>query len=169
MTGFLLFAMGLGANAAGGESGDLRKAVTLYASFDDEVRGDVGAGDLGLSTRTGDPKKGPFVFTKGFDKNVFRIAKGKGVHGGALEVINWRNFDTGKADAKAALFIDGKQIGEVKDRAIAVDWDVERAGIYVAVNFIGLLDELAVFNRSLTPDEVARLHREPGVLAGLKQ
>ncbi len=84
-------------------------------------------------------------------------------------VINWRNFDTGKADAKAALFIDGKQIGEVKDRAIAVDWDVERAGIYVAVNFIGLLDELAVFNRSLTPDEVARLHREPGVLAGLKQ
>src|SRR5260370_23741188 len=86
MTGFLLFAMGLGANAAGGESGDLRKAVTLYASFDDEVRGDVGAGDLGLSTRTGDPKKGPFVFTKGFDKNVFRIAKGKGIHGGALEV-----------------------------------------------------------------------------------
>jgi Concanavalin A-like lectin/glucanases superfamily len=84
-------------------------------------------------------------------------------------VINWRNFDTGKADARATLFIDGKQIGEVKDRAIAMNWEIERVGIYVAVNFIGLLDEFAVFNRPLTLDEVARLHRELGVLAGLQQ
>jgi Concanavalin A-like lectin/glucanases superfamily len=278
----ILLAMGLTCNAAGDDANGLRKAVTLYASFDDEVRGDFGAGDLGLSTRTGDPKKGPYVFNKGFDKNVFRIAKGKGIHGAALEVVdvllnngriffpakgnlayrktgwggavsmwintdpntllktsfcdpvqitqkgannggiwfdfnaakprrdlrmgafpavpdgqkgiteddvnapmvrvlgvgfkagewhhvvvNWQNLDTGKTDARAMLFIDGKQIGEVKDRAIAMDWDVERAGIYVAVNFIGLLDEFAVFNRSLTLDEVTLLHRQPAVLAGL--
>jgi hypothetical protein len=284
MTWLILAALGVCCFAALGDTGSLRKAVTLYASFDDEVKGDVGGGDLGLSTRTGDPKKGPFVFAKGVDKKAFRIAKGKGIHGGALEVvdvlpnngriffpakgnlayrktgwggavslwintdpntllkttfcdpvqmtqkgannggiwfdfnnakprrdlrmgafpavadgqkgateddadapmvrvpaiafkagewhhvvINWRNFDTGRADARATLFIDGKQIGEVKDRAIAMAWDVDRAGIYVAVNFIGLLDEFAVFGRPLSDEEVTLLHREPGGLAGLKR
>ena len=84
-------------------------------------------------------------------------------------VISWKNFDTGKADAHAELFIDGKPQGAVKDRAIAMDWDLDKAGIYVAVNYIGLLDELATFNRSLTPDEVSLLHRQPGVLAALKK
>ena len=80
-------------------------------------------------------------------------------------VLSWSNFDTGKKDALATLYIDGKKIGDVKDRAIAMDWDIEKAGIYIAVNFIGLLDEFAVFDRELTPAEVGLLHREPDVLA----
>src|SRR5262249_32318084 len=48
-------------------------------------------------------------------------------------------------------------------------WDLDRTGIYVAVNFIGLLDELALFNRPLTAEEVARLHSAPGLLAPLKK
>jgi hypothetical protein len=72
-------------------------------------------------------------------------------------VLSWQNFDTGKDDAQATLTIDGKHIGDVKQRAIAMDWDIEKAGIYIAVNFIGLLDEFAVFARPLT--------FEPGVLA----
>jgi hypothetical protein len=84
-------------------------------------------------------------------------------------VLNWKNFDTGKADAVAELYIDGKQIGSIKDRPIAMDWNIEKAGIYVAVNYLGLLDELAIFGRSLTADEIAQLHREPGLLAGLRK
>jgi hypothetical protein len=279
--------LGLSFAAGSAQAGDdpLRKAVTFYASFDDEVGADFAAGGRTLSTRTNDPTaKGQFVFAKGFDPQVFRIARGKGVHGGALEVVDvlpnngriffpakgnlafdrrgwggavsvwintdpntlfktpfcdpvqitqkgannggiwfdfnaakprrdlrmgvfpavadgqkeigeddpaapmvrmpgvgfkagewhhvvvsWQDFDTGKADARATLYIDGKAIGEVKDRAIAMDWDVERAGIYVAVNFIGLLDEFAVFRRALTPDEVTRLYREAGLLAPLRR
>ncbi len=84
-------------------------------------------------------------------------------------VLSWRNFDTGKNDAQADLYIDAKHMGSVKDRAIAMDWDVDRAGIYVAVNFIGLLDELATFSRPLTQAEVELLHRRPGMLAALKK
>jgi hypothetical protein len=284
MKKLLLIALGMSCCAANtiraGEN-ELRKAITLYASFDEEVRADRGGGELKLSTRTNDPDtKGKFLFKPGFNDKVFRIAKGKGIHGGALEVVDvlpnngriffpakgniayrksgwggavsvwvntdpntmfktpfcdpvqitqkgannggiwfdfnsakprrdlrmgvfsavaegqkpiseddknapmvrvpsvdlkagqwhhvvlsWSNFDTGKDDARAALYIDGKLIGEVKDRPIAMEWDVDRAGIYVAVNFIGLLDELAVFNRPLTADEVSLLHREPGMLA----
>jgi formylglycine-generating enzyme required for sulfatase activity len=83
-------------------------------------------------------------------------------------VITWENFDTGRKDARAALYIDGKLIGEVKDREIAMKWEPEKAGIYVAVNYIGLLDELALFGRSLTAAEVKLLHGKPGLLQPLK-
>ena len=84
-------------------------------------------------------------------------------------VLSWSNFDTGKKDAVATLYIDGKKIGEVKDRAIAMDWDVEKAGIFTAVGYTGLLDEMALFNRALTANEVKALHKTPGLLAGFKK
>jgi hypothetical protein len=82
--------------------------------------------------------------------------------------LTWNNFDSGKSDGHAALYIDGKLIGEVKDSPIRMDWDVDKAGIYFAISYIGLLDELAAFNRPLTAAEVAYLHRHPGALAPLK-
>lgn len=84
-------------------------------------------------------------------------------------VLSWKNFDTGKPDAVSALYVDGKLIGEVKDRAIAMDWDMDQAGMYVAVNYIGLLDEMALFNRALTAEEAAALHKAPGLLSALKK
>jgi hypothetical protein len=80
-------------------------------------------------------------------------------------VMSWRNFDTGKKDAVATLYIDGKKIGQIKDRAIAMDWNIWLTGIYVGVNFIGLLDELAVFGRDLTADEVTYLYKHPAALS----
>jgi hypothetical protein len=84
-------------------------------------------------------------------------------------VLSWKNFDTGKEDAVSALFIDGNLIGEVKGRAIAMNWDVEKAGVYIAVSYIGLLDELALFSRALSAAEVRLLHTQPGLLAPLKK
>jgi hypothetical protein len=84
-------------------------------------------------------------------------------------VITWRNFDTGKPDAVSTLYIDGKPIGRIGERPIAMNWDIERAGLYTAVNYLGLLDELTLFGRELTAEEVRRLHAEPKLLAPLKQ
>ena len=83
-------------------------------------------------------------------------------------VLTFENLDTGKPNAKTALYIDGKLIGEVKDRAIAMGWDIEKAGIYFSINYIGLLDEFAIFDRALTADEVKMLHTKPDYLSGLK-
>lgn len=261
------------------EEAALRKAVLLYASFDEAVKADIAGGERTLFTRVNHAtEKGKFEFEPGFDEKVFRIAKGKGIHGGALEpvdvlprngrigfpakgnigfrkggwggavsmwintdpnqliktrfcdpvqitqkgandggiwfdfndakprdlrmgvfpavtkgqkplkeedpaapmvrvpgvpfksgewhhvLLSWRNFDTGKNDAHAELWIDGKRLGAVADRAIAMDWEIERAGIYVAINYLGLLDELAVFSRPLSAAEVALLHQKPGLL-----
>ena len=281
----LLFAGVIPALGADADEAALRKAVTLYASFDESPRADFGGGDLTFSTRSNNPKeKGKFVIEKAFNSKVFRTAKGKGVVGGCLEaadvlpnngriffpakgniafksggwggtlsvwintdpnkllktrfcdpiqmtqkgannggiwfdfndakprdmrmgvfpmipagktgikeesdpnapmvrvpkvgfksgdwhhiVLRWQNFDTGKKDALASLFIDGKKIGDVKDREIAMGWDVDKAGIYVAVSYIGLMDELALFNRPLTDAEVWLLHKKPGLLQSLKK
>lgn len=81
----------------------------------------------------------------------------------------WKNFDTGKADAEAVLFVDGRRQGALENREIAMDWDLEKTGIYVAVNYIGLLDEFAIFRRSLSADEIGKLHSDPGLAAGLKK
>jgi hypothetical protein len=84
-------------------------------------------------------------------------------------VLSWRNFDTGRADAAAGLYIDGKFNRGMMDATIAMDWDIEKTGIYVAVNYLGLLDELAVYHRMLTDSEIAALYADPGMLAGLKK
>jgi sulfatase modifying factor 1 len=271
-------------SAADADEDALKKAVTLYASFDEAVKADYGGGDLipytGVRPEPGKPKPEP---TKGADPKVFTIAKGKGIASGCLEVLDilpnngriffpakgniafnksgwggavsvwinfdpdkmlktkfcdpiqitqkgannggiwfdyndakprdmrhgcfpalregekaiseddpkapmvrvpkvgfksgdwhhivlsWKNFDTGKADAVSQFWVDGKLMGEVKDRAIAMDWDIDKAGIFVAISYIGLLDELAIFNRPLTAEEIALLQKKPGLLQPLKK
>lgn len=279
-----LFALALPAFADEAQENAVRKAVTFYASFDDEVKGDFGGGQLTFDTRTNHPtEKGKYVVEKGFSDKAFLIAKGKGVSGGALEaadvlpkngrifvpakgnvaykadgwggsvsmwcktdpdtmlktgfcdpvqitqkganngglwfdfndakprdlrhgafpaipegkkgvgeddpnapmvrvpkigwkagewhhvVITWENLDTGKDDAVTSLYIDGKRLGQVKGKAIAMGWDIDKAGIYVAINYIGLIDEFAVFDRALTAAEVVALQKEPALLAALKK
>lgn len=84
-------------------------------------------------------------------------------------VLTWANLDTGKPDAATALYLDGKFVGEVKGQAIAMDWDVEKANVYFALGYIGLLDELALFDRPLAADEVKLLRERPDLLAPLKK
>jgi formylglycine-generating enzyme required for sulfatase activity len=77
-------------------------------------------------------------------------------------VMSCENLDTGKRNAVAALYIDGKRMGALENRPLAMRWDLDRTGIYVAVNYIGLLDELAIFNRPLSEEEIKWLHENPG-------
>lgn len=283
---FLLLVILFGAplsTAADADETALRKAVSLYASFDDAVKMDFGIGEAVPGTRSVDPDdKKKFVFDKGFDPKYFRIAKDKGISGSCLEVVDlpprsgrlyfpakgnvayrkdggwggafsvwvntdpnkslktpfsdpvlitqkglnngsiwahfndarprslqagtypsipdgqepvpeedpkapltrlpnvpfkagewhhivfsWDRFNTGKKDGTHTLYIDGKKIGQLSASEVGMDWDIERTRVYFAVNFIGLLDELAVFNRPLTADEVALLHQKPGLLLPL--
>jgi len=83
-------------------------------------------------------------------------------------VMSWDRFDTGKPDAVSTFYVDGKKVGAVKDRALAMSWEINLAKIYFA-NYLDRLDELAVFERPLTADEVFTLHQKPGLLAGLKK
>jgi hypothetical protein len=83
-------------------------------------------------------------------------------------VLTWDHVDSGKKDGRADLYIDGKHRGAVQNRELAMKWELDKTCIYIAVNFIGLLDEFALFDRPLTAAEVGRLFQQPGLLATLK-
>jgi hypothetical protein len=75
--------------SAADDAAALRPHLTFYASFDEAVRGDFGGGALLPSTRRDNPElKGAYLYREGVDEKVFRIARGKGVHGGALEAVD---------------------------------------------------------------------------------
>src|SRR5262245_7578584 len=67
----------------------LRKAVMLYASFDQAVRADYSQGGaLTLQTRSNHPRlKNTYIVSSGIPSKAFRIAPGKGISGGALECL----------------------------------------------------------------------------------
>src|SRR3954468_4371310 len=90
MRSLLLVAASMGCLTllAGDKEPDVLRGVTLYASFDEKVAADVAGGERAVSTRTNHPtEKGKFVHDKGYPDKAFRIAPGKGIHGGALEAV----------------------------------------------------------------------------------
>ena len=91
------------------------------------------------------------------------FAGGKWTH----VVFTFERFNTRKADGVARLYLDGEPRGVLPARQQTFTWDVEQAIIGLGLNYIGLLDELSVFNRALTADEVAAVYRLSGGVTGL--
>ena len=73
----------------------------------------------------------------------------------------------GKGIAK--LYLDGKLQGTTETIGEPFHWDTSRAAIRLGVNYVGLWDELAIFNRALVDREVAELHRMRGGLAAIRR
>lgn len=82
-------------------------------------------------------------------------------------VMTFSGFNTDGTGATAKLYIDGNLQGTVKDRRQVFTWDVSKATIRLGLGYVGLLDELSIFNRALTADEVQTLHELPAGLSGL--
>jgi len=69
----------------------------------------------------------------------------------------------------ARLYLDDELQGVTEGIVEPFSWDLLRAQIRIGVNYVGLFDELALFDRSLTEDEVSALHRLGEGVAALHQ
>lgn len=85
------------------------------------------------------------------------VAKGKWTH----VAFTFERFNSGAADGVARLYLDGSPQGTVSARTQTYTWDVEHAAVMLGLSYVGLFDELSLFNRALTPEEIARLHALP--------
>lgn len=56
----------------------------------------------------------------------------------------------------ATLYINGKPQGGIK-QSDPFSWDIEKSNIYLGLSYIGLLDELTVFDRPLNNQEINEL------------
>ena len=67
------------------------------------------------------------------------------------------HFNTGTANGRAQLFIDGKDAGTISPRQQTFTWDPAQSVIMLGVSYVGLMDDLALFDRALTPAEISHL------------
>jgi Concanavalin A-like lectin/glucanases superfamily len=92
------------------------------------------------------------------------FASGKWTH----VAFTFENFNTGKSDGVAKLYLNGKLQGAVIGRNQHFTWDPEKAVIQIGMSYVGLYDDLAIFNRSLSEAEIQALHIHEGRLAAPK-
>ena len=83
-------------------------------------------------------------------------------------VVTYEHLNT--ADGKATFYINGKRQGERKMKE-PFSWELDKAKIFLGLNYVGLMDEVALFDRALQAKEVQMLYHVPGglptLLAGL--
>ena len=94
----------------------------------------------------------PFVIVK---KTPF--ARDKWTH----VVMSFSGVNTEGKDTAAKLYLDGKLQGTLKDRRQVFTWDLEKANIRLGLSYIGLFDDLAIFDRALSDEEVQKLYELP--------
>lgn len=82
-------------------------------------------------------------------------------------VMTFSGFNTDGTRGTAKLYINGHLRGTLKDRPQVFTWDLSKATIRVGLGYVGLFDELAIFNRALSADEVRALYELPAGLGGL--
>lgn len=75
----------------------------------------------------------------------------------------WDNFDSGKPDGRTACYVDGRLAGEIQDRTATMAWNPEHVRFHIGSGLVGLLDEVALFNRPLTQAEVSLLFERPAL------
>lgn len=86
------------------------------------------------------------------------FAGGKWTH----VAFTFERFNTGKADGVATLYLDGEPRGTLSARTQTYTWDPEQAVIALGLGYIGLLDELSIFNRALSDTDVRALYTLDG-------
>jgi hypothetical protein len=73
----------------------------------------------------------------------------------------------GSGQGEASLYLDGAPQGSAKPIPEPFTWDLDRAALRIGVNYVGYFDELAAFDRPLTPEEVEQLHELAAGVASL--
>ena len=76
-------------------------------------------------------------------------------------------MNSGKKDGWGRLYLDGQDQGAFTDWNLVFNWDESRSALTLGLNYVGGIDDVAVFNRPLTNAEVATLHRLKDGVRGL--
>ena len=86
------------------------------------------------------------------------FSAGKWTH--VAVVLN--NFNTSQPNGVAMLFLDGKKAGEISPRNQTFTWDSKKASVMLGLSYIGLMDDLALFDRALKANEIEILYALKG-------
>lgn len=82
-------------------------------------------------------------------------------------LFTFSGLNTGKQDGGGKLYLDGKPVASIRNRTITFTWDPTRAVVMLGLSYIGLYDDLAIFDRALTEEEVGVVYRLDGGIRSL--
>lgn len=69
----------------------------------------------------------------------------------------WTHIVITYTKGSASLYLNGKLQGNSSPITEPFTWDLAQATIRLGVNYTGLMDDIAIYNRVLTPKEIAKL------------
>ena len=72
------------------------------------------------------------------------------------------NVNSGKKDGWGKLYLNGEYQGQFTGWENTFKWDVSQSAVTLGLSYVGLFDDLALFNRPLTDAEVKAIHQAPG-------
>jgi hypothetical protein len=81
--------------------------------------------------------------------------------------FTFANLNTGKPNGIGKLYLDGKPVTQVAGRELTFTWEPSRVAVMFGLSYTGLFDDLALFDRALTEEEVAALSRLEGGVRSL--
>ena len=82
------------------------------------------------------------------------FASGKWTH----VFINFNGLNTN--NGTASLYLDGKLAGTRSEIVDPFTWEYEKSNILLGLGYIGLMDEVSIYNRPLTDEEIATLFQQ---------
>src|SRR5688572_31284268 len=82
-------------------------------------------------------------------------------------LVTFANINSGVADGRGTLYLDGKKQGAFNGWNNTFNWDVSKSALTLGLAYVGFLDDLAVFDRELTEEEVRAVHSLPKGIAEL--
>lgn len=92
------------------------------------------------------------------------FAKGKWTH----VLINFKGLNT--QSGSASIYLDGEFQGSRLNIKDPFTWEISNSNIYLGLSYIGLMDDLSIFNRSLSNEEIKQLYQlENGVQSILSE
>jgi hypothetical protein len=74
--------------------------------------------------------------------------------------VTWSGLGAGSGSA--ALYLNGKLVSTADGITEPFEWDPSRLAIRLGVNYVGWMDEVAAFDRSLTAGEIGTLFAQAG-------
>lgn len=71
--------------------------------------------------------------------------------------ITFSNLNADADDARATLYLDGKQQGHITGKQ-RISWKPENVVIMLGINYVGGFDDLGIFDRALSAEEIVEVY-----------
>ncbi len=110
------------------------------------------------------PEKNPF-----FDRRTIVVSQPPFTRGQWTQVVITHSGLNTAEGGTAKLYLNGNLQGTAAEIREPFTWDVAQATIRIGVNYVGLWDELGVFDRALSQEEVSALYQLNGGVSSLQE